>query len=204
MPTRIDKVKARRKKTIKKIRFHQRQVQKYRRRKARQDKRLKELRARRHGAAKAVDFLLDHKNWQETPGHPNRAPWLDAWWRECKPEFVGQPWCGLAVWKAAKAAGKDIDKGVVYTPNIINLAKAKRGGFKAWHARSVAPQLGWVAVYGYPGGAVHTGMYAGNGYVAEGNTSPGSGGSQNNGGGLYLRKLSERRGWLIGWAEIDW
>lgn len=157
------------------------------------------------GPARAVDFLADHSGWHEDSGRPNRAAWLDKWSQEIGAWMVGQPWCGLAVWKAAQAAGVTLDKTTVSTVAIRSMAQRGVGGFKAWHPATVAPQIGWVAIYGTASsGPVHTGMYGGAGIVWEGNTSPGTSGSQNNGGGLYPRKLAERRGWLLGWAEIDW
>lgn len=163
----------------------------------------KRLAERSEGPARAVKFLSDRLGWHEDPGRPNRAVWLDKWAREVGEWMVAQPWCGLTIWQAAKAAGVKLTAETMSTVAIRNHAQAGTGGFKAWHSASATPQLGWVAIYG-TGGPEHTGMYAGNGMVYEGNTSSGSGGSQNNGGGLYPRKLAERRGWLLGWAEISW
>lgn len=155
------------------------------------------------GPGRAVKFLHDHAGWHEDAGRPNRAAWLDRWANDIGPWMVGQPWCGLAVWQAAKAAGTTLTKETVSTVAIRQHAINGTGGFKSWHPASTPPALGWVAIYG-TGSPEHTGIYGGNGIVWEGNTSAGSSGSQNNGGGLYPRKLSDRRGWLLGWAEINW
>lgn len=167
------------------------------------DAAVKRQREQRRGPAAAVKFLADRVGWHEDAGRPNRAAWLDKWADDIGSWMRGQPWCGLAVYEASKAAGTELTKETVSTVAIRNHAIAGTGGFKAWHPASATPKLGWVAVYG-TGTPEHTGMSAGGAYVYEGNTSPGNGGSQNNGGGLYRRNLSERRGWLLGWAEIDW
>lgn len=167
------------------------------------NRQIKATLAARRGPGRAIKFMLDHAGWHEDVGRPNRARWLDAWAREVGEWMVGQPWCGLAVWKAAKAAGTTLSTQTMSTVAIRNMAMRGEGGFKAWHGPNVAPKLGWVAIYG-SNGPQHTGLYLGNGRVGEGNTSPGNGGSQNNGGGLYIRSLADRRSWLLGWAEIEW
>lgn len=163
----------------------------------------KRLKQKGAAPARAVKFLSDRAGWHEDPGRPNRAAWLDKWADDIGTWMRGQPWCGLAVWQAAKAAGVTLTKETVSTVAIRKHAIAGTGGFKAWHPPTMRPQLGWVAIYG-TGGPQHTGMYGGGDTVWEGNTSPGNSGSQNNGGGLYPRSLAGRRGWLLGWAEIDW
>lgn len=171
----------------------------------------KRLKAKGAAPAKAVKFLSDRAGWHEDAGRPNRAAWLDKWADNIGAWMRGQPWCGLTVWMAAKAAGVTLSLETVSTVAIRRMAQeASRtgktvGGFKAWHEASATPQLGWVPVYGTAStGPVHTGMKGADDDVWEGNTSPGNSGSQNNGGGLYPRKLSDRQGWLLGWAEIDW
>lgn len=159
-----------------------------------------ELRRRQDPAAIAVKWGLQYEGFVE---NDNRAPWLDPWAREIGDWMVGQPWCGLLVWKMAQAAGVTLSKETVSTVAIKRMAESGTGGFKAWHGPNVEPRIGFVAIYG-TGGPQHTGMYIGNGKVLEGNTSPGRTGSQNNGGGVYVRTLAERRGWLLGYAEIDW
>lgn len=172
-------------------------------------KQLKHALAQTHGAHRvaAIRFLHANEGKHETPGRPNRAPWLDRWAREIGSWMVGEPWCGLTVWKAAKAGGVRLSPTTVGTVAIRNMAMAGTGGFKAWHPIGSGYQIkpGDVPVYGTSAsGPVHTGMYLGGDHVGEGNTSPGTGGSQNNGGGLYIRRWSERRGWCLGIAEIDW
>lgn len=165
----------------------------------------RDLAAAAPGPAKMVTFLRAHVGWHEDAGRPNRAAWLDRWANEIGAWMVGQPWCGLTVWEAAKAAGVKLDKTTVSTVAIRRMAQNGTGGFKAWHPASSAPQVGWVAIYGTAAtGPEHTETYVGNGLLIGGNTSPDGGGSQNNGGGIYIKTLAERRGWLLGWAELNW
>lgn len=205
---RIDTLKAKRHKAKVKVRVHQRAVIRWRKLVGLRNKQIKQVRKRRedaqHGPAAMCHFLIQHYGQHETPGRSNRAPWLDRWMLQVGQWMLGQPWCGLTVWIAAKAAGKHLDPRTMSTVYIMQAAKSGTGGYKAWHSRDATPQLAWLPIYGYPGGPVHVGTYVGKGIVAEGNTSPGSGGSQNDGGGLYPRTLSSRRGWIIGYAEIDW
>lgn len=169
---------------------------------ARRDKQLKALTPTSQ-RARAVQFLHQRLGRHEDAGRPNRAAWLDKWANLIGSWMLGQPWCGLAVWMACRAAGLDLDKRTVSTVAIRAMAKGGLGGFKQWRPWVPGVQLdpGDVLVYGTAqSGPVHTGIYAGNGIVYEGNTSPGSGGSQNNGGGLWARKLTERHGWILGVA----
>ena len=146
-------------------------------------------------------FLLAHVGWHEDAGRPNRAAWLDKWAADIGTWMLGAPWCGLTVYEACKSAGVVLDKTTVSTIAIRSMAQRKTGGFADWHDASYAPKPGDVAIYGTASsGPVHTGVYVGGGRMVEGNTSPGPGGSQANGGGIYIRSLAERRGWLLGWA----
>jgi cell wall-associated NlpC family hydrolase len=152
---------------------------------------------------KVCAFLLAHVGWHEDTGRPNRAAWLDKWAADIGSWMRGAPWCGLTVWEACRHAGLALDKTTVSTVAIRSMAQRGTGGFRTWHdaTSGYQPQPGDVAIYGTAGtGPVHTGIYVGGGRMVEGNTSPGSGGSQANGGGIYIRSLAERRGWLLGWA----
>lgn len=189
------------KRTRRKIKRHQRLVQTWRKWRARQQRDLKRLQ-QPTGPEAMVKFALPFVGKTETSF--NRAPWLDAWVETFGEAWMrAQPYCGLGVWRCALAAGKTLTKETVSTVAIRNHAIAGTGGYKAWHSASTSPKLGWVAIYG-TGGPQHTGFYIGDGKVWEANTSPGASGSQNNGEGVYIRTLAERRGWLLGWAEIDW
>ena len=189
------------------IRKHKARVAQLTRWRRRRQKQLKAAEARSHPRAIFVKFFHDHAGWHEDAGRQNRADWLDKWARLIGSWMVGQPWCGLTVWMAARAAGVKLSPTTVSTVAIRNMAMAGTGGFKAWHpaGSGYQPKPGDVPVYGTAAtGPVHTGGFLGHGEVGEGNTSPGNGGSQNNGGGLYIRSWAERSGWCLGIAEIDW
>lgn len=173
---------------------------------ARRDRQLKALQPKSQ-RAQVVKFLLARVGRHEDAGRQNRAKWLDAWARKVGEWMVGQPWCGLTVWMACRAAGLKLDPRTVSTVAIRDMAKAGTGGFARWvpwsdvQAGRYKLEPGDVLIYGTPAsGPVHTGVFVGGGKVAEGNTSPGRGGSQNDGGGLYLRDLSDRAGWILGVA----
>lgn len=142
--------------------------------------------------ARAVDFLMDRAGWHET-GSSNDSEFLGGWReRFDMPWMRGQPWCGLAVMAAwSYGAGKSLPQDTVSTVAILNRARSGNG-FKA--VRSTDAKPGDLVVFNYPGGAAaeHVGLARGparNGLIptVEGNTSPGSGGSQNNGGGIWPR-----------------
>jgi hypothetical protein len=153
-------------------------------------KRRRQLRESADPGAKALSFALSVVGRTE---QDNRAPWLDAWARRYVGGWmVGQPWCGLYCIVAWAAAGKALPKDTVSTVAI--LGRARRGdGFAA--VKPEQARAGDLVVMDFspaPPEAMHVGLARGplrNGVIptAEGNTSPGSGGSQNNGGGIYLR-----------------
>lgn len=193
----------------KRIRGLTTRIRKLTRWRARRRKQLAAATAGAHGAHRRafVEFFRKHEGWHEDAGRPNRAGWLDAWADNIGAWMRGQPWCGLTVWMAARHAGVKLSLTTVSTVAIRQMAQAGTGGFKKWHpaGSGYVPKPGDVVIYGTAAtGPVHTGGYLGDDDVGEGNTSPGTGGSQNNGGGLYIRRWSERRGWCLGIAEIDW
>lgn len=149
----------------------------------------KQIRAARGGGQTALATALQCVGRTE---RNNRAPWLDRWARTYVGAWmVGQPWCGLFCIVCWAKAGKRLPKDTVSTVAILN--RARRGnGFTAVPASKAKP--GDLVVFNFPGGAPaeHVGLARGpakGGMIptVEGNTSPGSGGSQSNGGGIYLR-----------------
>lgn len=139
---------------------------------------------------RAANALL---GWVGRTENNNRASWLDAWAMKYVGRWMlGQPWCGLACIVAWSAAGVSLPKDTVSTVAILN--RARRGDkFKSISPEQAKP--GDLVVMDFspsPPEAMHVGLALGpmrNGMIptVEGNTSPGSGGSQNNGGGIYRR-----------------
>jgi hypothetical protein len=132
--------------------------------------------------------------WLGRTERGNRAPWLDSWARQyVGPWMVGQPWCGLLCIVAWASAGVSLPKDTVSTVAILN--RARRGDqFTAVSPESARAGdlvvMDFDRAHGPP--AMHVGLAKGpmrNGLIPtrEGNTSPGSGGSQNDGGGVYDR-----------------
>ena len=145
----------------------------------------------------------------------NRGAILDSWWKEYDPDFLGQPWCGLAVWKSYKeGAGIDLrDSGVIYTPAGTAFARS-RGIVKdkfgnRYVMTPVSPnvaQPGDIVFFdwqrsglsGPSSAADHVGLARGPAKggmlpTIEGNTRPGPGGDQSGhggGDGVYERERS--------------
>lgn len=151
----------------------------------------------RPGAATAVAWALAQVG-QHEQGFANRGAWVDTLQREFG--MFAQPWCGAFVGKALRLAGVPVPDGIVYTPNIVAWAKTGLNGW-SWHT---TPEKGDLALFKWPGVSRdvcdHVGLVVGDGRkTVEGNTSAGAGGSQNDGGGVFLR---DRGGFgCIGYAR---
>ena len=147
---------------------------------------------------KAADYLLRFVGKTEIPPGSNDAPWLRQWEAGLPHDRLdwmipGNPYCGFACvaayWYGAKVMLPD---NTVYTPAIVS--RAKNGdGF------SVVPQekarKGDLVVFNFPGGngvADHVGLALGPpvfGQIkcVEANTSGTLAGSQDDGGGVFVR-----------------
>jgi hypothetical protein len=105
-----------------------------------------------------------------------------------------QPWCGCWCFYAAQAAGvAGIDSHMASVAQIEDFAKAGQKCYRGWTTDLSRARPGDLAVIGGYGVHVETvrGSYA-NGKLPThgGNTSPGSSGSQSNGGGAFERDRS--------------
>ena len=159
-----------------------------------------------------LDENRAYEDWRN-----NRSALIDAWWKEYDADFVGQPWCGLAVWKAYKdGAGVDLrDAGVVYTPGLTASIYAKhvvtdKSGkrFALGVVSPFAARPGDIVLFDWSSAgfgasstfADHVGLVraaARNGVLPtlEGNTQPGSSGDQSGhggGDGVYERERDLR------------
>lgn len=116
----------------------------------------------------------------------NRGAYVDR--LEADFHMQGEPWCGAFVgWGLRHVAGIPVPNGIVYTPSILGWARAETNGFKLLSR----PQKGCLVLFDfrYGGDPVeHVGLYIGNGYTIEGNTSVDPGQSQNNGGQVCKKK----------------
>ncbi|QHO91020.1 hypothetical protein CWT12_06405 [Actinomyces sp. 432] len=123
-------------------------------------------------------------------------------WRAVYPSFVGQAWCGaFQVW-GYRAAGVDLMKACwwFYVPYIETFARR----IGAWTSE---PGYGRQAIFDWGGDAIADHVGASNPdpnastyRSVEGNTSPGSSGSQGNGNGVWTRYRA--RGVIRGWVDM--
>lgn len=123
----------------------------------------------------------------EAPGHPNAD--LGGPIDKMNAAVGMSPgpyayWCGSAVHKWLKAGGLDFPDWIRYVPSILTFAQRVEFGLSVTRT----PEKGDLVVMNFDGGVPdHVALYVGGGRTVEGNTSPGTGGSQNNGGGVYAR-----------------
>jgi hypothetical protein len=150
-----------------------------------------------NGAGRAVKWALSQVGVSE---HPNGSNWghpVQDWIKNTG--YSGPvPWCACFATEVAMHGGAPKLKNG-YTPAIL----AGIGNFK----RVSDPRPGDFALFKFPGVSSATADHIGVvGSVTpstvtciEGNTSPTSGGSQNNGGGVYLKTRS--RALVAGWIR---
>ena len=151
---------------------------------------------RRDGAKKAVRWAKAQVGRTESPYGSNRGPFPVSACQEFTIGYDGVPWCGCFVaYAAIKNGGAAIPNKarLAYTPYIVADANAGANGLRAVPLSQC--QEGDLVVFDFaPGsGADHVGIAAGpiTGGLTdciEGNTSAGSGGSQDNGGGVFRRR----------------
>jgi hypothetical protein len=156
----------------------------------REKKRWKSFKKDQHSVKGTLDWCRAQVGTTESPAGSNRGPLVSRWERDF--HMDGQPWCGAFVGYGLRhVAGVQVPDGVVYTPNIIGYARAKTGGFEGWYSWS-RRKPGDLILFKWPGVSSapcdHVGILDEDGnHTIEGNTSSGSSGSQNNGGGVYRR-----------------
>ena len=136
-----------------------------------------------HGPKAAIAYARKHVNVAERPPNSNSGGIINTWLRMAG---IGPaPWCGCFCNACLVAAGFPSQPWIRYCPWVEGKAKSGEGGW-SWHSMGNA-KPGDLILYG-AGSAQHVGLYVGNGVTIEGNTSPGTGGSQANGGGVYVRR----------------
>lgn len=115
-------------------------------------------------------------------------------------------WCGSWCQYALADGGFKVDSDLCSVASIENMAKAGTAPFRGWTSdKSRIAECDLVVIGGY---GVHVEMVRGKAYsdgsvpTWGGNTSPGTSGSQSNGGGAYhrVRYPSEIRGFAL----LDW
>jgi hypothetical protein len=144
---------------------------------------VKRYRSSSDAVAAAVRFGRAHVGVTERPPGSNSGPQITAWLRAV--EVGPAPWCGAFVNACLQAAGFPAQPWLRYCPWIEARARAGEDGW-SWHAIGDA-RPGDLVLYGIRE-AVHVGLYVGRGVTVEGNTSSDNRGSQDNGGGVFLRR----------------
>lgn len=137
-------------------------------------------------------------------GYTEERSNITKYWAELNPGLQGSPWCAAFTGWVYKHCGSDLlltgPSAPYYTPSMEAWAKATR----RWKmSKDCLP--GDVLIYG-GNGAVHTGILSKqdgpNRVIAiEGNTGPDNGGSQTDGGGVYLRRRP--RSWVRGCISME-
>lgn len=133
-----------------------------------------------------IDIAREEIGYLEDPPDSNKTKYAKE-----VGHLNGQAWCQTFCNAAAKAAGVELPEGVreiAYTPTAVNL-------FKAAGQWSTEPAAGAFTYFDFPDAkkrVQHVGILttwnANFVWCIEGNTSKGVRGSQDNGGGVFLRK----------------
>lgn len=155
----------------------------------------KRLRARisaiRRGPNAAARWALKQVGAHEVPAGSNRGPKITPWQEHFGEWLVGEPWCGVFVGMAIERAEGDVTSRVASVALIEDDARGGTNGFSEWLTTHAAARRGdCVVLFGR---GVHVGLVldvdlkAGVVHTVEGNTSAGTVGSQDNGGGVYTR-----------------
>lgn len=151
---------------------------------------LRKLDAQKSELKKFLHLCVIHTGETEV-GFSNTGKHIDKWEAACG--LKGQPYCALfLMYQYAKATGRKLSCTYAYTPNILNAAK--RGTDFTLIPRGQERAGDWVLYnFGSSAPVQHVAAITrviapGDNETIEGNTSPGTGGSQDNGGGVFIRR----------------
>lgn len=151
--------------------------------------------------ADAVAYCRKYLGVNEDPPNSNRGKHIDDW---CRRVYggTGVPWCACFSTCMAWDAGCSGSSSAAVT-NIVSLAKKGQGIYRGWTTDPGQVLRGDMAVVSCT--SCHIGMVVDSDdayHTIEGNTSPGSEGSQYDGGCVAERHRG--RGEIIGWALVDY
>lgn len=156
----------------------------------------------------AIDHLARREGYTEQPAGSNCDTRSDGI-RTAQDHCAGggtwlrnQPWCGCWCYYALEAAGvKRLDSHMASVASIEDCARAGSKCYRGWTTDRSKVTKGDLVVVGGYGVHVETvrGFSGSNTLTYGGNTSPGSSGSQSNGGGAFARTRypSEVRGYAL-------
>lgn len=144
-----------------------------------------------------MTIALTETGYVERGGTGNNGN-ITKYWADLQPGFQGSPWCAtFTTWCVWRATGVRLDRfyKAYYTPSAVNYAR--QAG--AWKVESPLPAD--QPMFDFPGGDFvdHTGLTVDGLKAIEGNASPTNAGSQNNGGGVYVRTRPRRV--IAGWID---
>jgi hypothetical protein len=153
---------------------------------------------------KALAHLAARVGYTENPAGSNkdkRSDGVSTSQLHCL-GWDGEPWCGCWCYFGAEAAGvAGIDSSLASVAAIEEEARAGVAPYRGWTTDRSRVKPGDHVVIGGYGVHVETvrGISGSSTLTYGGNTSPGSGGSQSNGGGAYARTRypSEVRGYAL-------
>lgn len=153
-------------------------------------KQLKHLKNQKSELSRFLHLCVIHAGETEV-GFSNTGKNIDKWEAECG--LRGQPYCAMfLMYQYHKATGRKLTPAYAYTPNILNAAR--KGTDFTLISKGHERAGDWV-LYNFGSrdpvqhvGAITRVIAPGDNETIEGNTSPGNGGSQDNGGGVFIRR----------------
>ena len=152
--------------------------------------------------AQAVSNARRYLGTNERPAGSNRGLPQPSGWQIRTYGSAGVPWCACFTscmcWDAGVKGSSSAGVAV-----IVSMAKRGQGMFRGYTTNPANVQRGDMAIVGC--GSCHIGLVADSNnpyHLIEGNTSPGTEGSQFNGG--TVAEKTRPKGNIIGWALVDY
>jgi len=151
---------------------------------------------------RAVTDARGYLGVSENPANSNRGNPEPSGWQKRVMGYDGQPWCACfttcMAWDAGVKGGSSA--AVTY---IVSMAQSGQGMFRGWTTDPSKVLRGDMAVISCT--TCHIGLVVDSDdpcHLIEGNTSPGSEGSQFNGGTVAEKRRA--RSEIVGWALVDY
>jgi hypothetical protein len=150
------------------------------------------------GRKACVEHAASFLGVSESPPNSNRGPKIDDWEHRVFGS-TGIPWCACFSTSMCQDGGVE-GAGSAGVAVIVDMARRGQGMFRGYTTDPSRVREGDMAIIGSI--SSHVGLVADPPYgTIEGNTSPGSEGSQYNGGCVARR---QRQGQIVGWALVRW
>lgn len=149
--------------------------------------------------ADCVERCRKYLGITESPPESNRGPEIDGW-NKRQYGGVGVPWCASFASCMAQDAGVS-GRGSAGVQVLVDDAKAGRNMMRGWTTDPAQVLRGDFAVVGCTSCHIEVVVDSDDAHhTIGGNTSPGSSGSQYNGGGVFER---HRGSDVLGWCLVD-